>query len=185
MWPHFPQKPGRSKISERMPRFLRLVLLCLLLSGCNYGFEGGGFPSNVRTIYIEPFDLERDVTEFALRQQLYDLLVDEIPSSLGVQTAGRENADAILSGSIMRYDVTSGNYRPGEGGASVDVVERQVQIAIRIEILDVEGNRILWDSSSLLGRGAYRPDAQSEQDGQLEALDNLVQLIVDGAQSQW
>ena len=43
-----------------MPRFgASSALACaLLLSGCLYGFAGGGLPSHIRTIAVLPFENE-------------------------------------------------------------------------------------------------------------------------------
>lgn len=161
-----------------------LGLAILAATACNYGFEGGGFPSHIRTIYIETF--ENETAQFDLNQRLYLELQDELPGQLGVRPAGRENADAILSGRILRYDDVAMNYRPGSaGGQATDILSHEVQIGISVRLVDVRENVIRWESSALTGRGTYRPDTQSDADGQVLAIENIVEQIIDGAQSQW
>jgi hypothetical protein len=130
----------------------------LLLTGaCNYGFQGGGgFPSHIRTLYIEPF--ENETVQFDLDQQLFASLLESLPRALNVRPGGRDGADAILRGRIVRYDDAAQNFRPGEAGGSVAILEHQVRIGLSVELIDVRRNVILWESSSLTGLGAYRPD---------------------------
>jgi hypothetical protein len=44
---------------------------------------------------------------------------------------------------------------------------------------------ILWDSQNVVGRGEYRIDDQRDVDAREQALNHILQLIIDGAQSQW
>lgn len=163
---------------------LLLALALPLLPGCNYGFQGGGFPAHIRTIYIEPF--ENQTAQFDVDQRLFTRLLDELPAQLGVRFAGREAADAILSGRIVRYDDVAQNYRPGQQpGQVADVLSHEVQIGVAVQLIDVRDNVIRWESGGLTGRGNYRPDSQDVLVGQLEAIDNIIEQIIDGAQSQW
>ena len=176
----------KSMGSRRIPghRAASLVVAAMaVLAGCTYGFSGGGgFPSDVRTLYIAPF--ENRTVQFDLEQQLFAKLQEELPRSLGVRPGSEAAADAVLRGRITGYTDVAQNYRPGEAG-SVNVVQHQVSITIAIEIIHVERNEILWESQSLSGRGEYRPDSQTDEVARALALESLVQQIVDGAQSQW
>lgn len=160
-----------------------LAGIALLVPGCNYGFEGGGFPSHIRTIYIEPFGNE--TPQFGLDGRLFATMVDELPGQLGLQTAGTESADAILRGRIVRYDDVAQNYRQDTNQPAGNVVSHEVQIGISAELVDVRDNVIRWESRSLTGRGSYDPTTQTEDVGQQEAIENILEQIIDGAQSQW
>jgi hypothetical protein len=156
------------------------LLGIVLLSGCNYGFRGGGgFPSHVRTVYVERF--ENQTVQFNLENELYTKLIDELPRRLGVRTAGREVADVIVRGRVVRYDDAAPNYRPGE---RTEVLQRQVVVTLAVEVIDVRRNVILWESSGLTGNGVYN-NSQTDAAGKVGAIENLVQRIIDGVQSQW
>lgn len=162
------------------------MLISLALGACNYGFQGGGgFPPHIRSLYIAPLEVGDDVSRVDLRQELYNLLLEEVPRALGVRSAGEEAAGAVLRVRILRYDDVAQNYRSNETGGAIQVLENQVEIAVQAELIDVQQNLILWDNRSLLGRGGYLPDQQTEREGQIQAMENIVQLIIDGAQSQW
>ena len=78
------------------------------------------------------------------------------------------------------------SYRSTTGERSgIDVLTNQVQITVAVEIIDRKRNLILWDSQSVVGRGDYRIDQERDTDAREKALNHIIQLIVDGAQSQW
>ena len=147
-----------------------------------YGFEGGGFPPHIRTIYIAPF--ENQTAQFDVEQELFAALIEELPAKLGLQPAGRETADAILTGQIRRYQDVAQNYGTGNQGVS-SVLAQEVQIAISAQLVDVRDNVIRWETSSLVGRGTYQPARETDDAGQQEAIASIIEQIIDGAQSQW
>lgn len=165
-------------------RIRKFLLLGVVLAfGCNYGFQGGGgFPSHIRTVFIEPF--ENQTVQLDLESPLYTKLMEEVPRALGVRQAGREVADVIIRGRIIRYDDSAQNYRASPSGDRLEVLENQVEIAVAVEIVDVRENVILWESSSVTGLGKYS-DAQTDVVGRDMAIEIIVKSIIDGAQSQW
>lgn len=158
-------------------------MLAVALAACSYGFEGGGFPAHIRTIYIAPF--ENQTAQFEVEQELFSRLLNELPAKLGLQAAGREAADAILTGQIRRYQDVAQNYRPGSNENVGNVLAHEVQVGISAQLVDVRDNVIRWEANSLVGRGTYRPDNQSDDVALREAIDNIIEQIIDGAQSQW
>lgn len=159
------------------------LLLAASAASCNYSFRAGSFPpAHIRTIAIEPF--ENQTTRFELSAELYEQLLSNLPAALGIRTAGVDVADAIVRGSITRFDVVTPNYTSGGAGQAARVVQRQVNIAVSVEIIDLVQNVILWESSSLSAQGEFAEGAP-ELEGRSEAIELLVQRIVDGAQSNW
>ena len=160
------------------------LFLVVFLSACNYSFRAGSFPPpHIRTIAIEPF--ANETAHFELSAELYDQLLRNLPSALGIRTAGADVADAIVRGSINRYDVIAPNYRAAQRGQAAQVLQRQVSIGISVEIVDLVENVILWESRALVAQGEFLEASETEDVGRLEAIELLVQKIVDGAQSNW
>jgi hypothetical protein len=158
------------------------LVVALAASGCNYGFNSGSFPPHIRTVAILPFD---NVTNrFELTQELHQELLRALPRALGVTNAGEDVADAVIQGRIMRYDMTAPLFRPGQQAGQVDVLQRQVNISVEVEMIDLVENVILWDDRGLSTQGQYL-EGESEELGRAEAIELLVQRIVDGAQSNW
>jgi hypothetical protein len=167
-----------------MTRARAVVLLLLLAaSGCNYSFRAGSFPPpHIRTIAIQPF--ENTTNRFELSAELYDQLLRNLPGALGIRTAGVDVADAIVRGSITRYDVVAPNYTAAGGGQAAQVLQRQVSITVSVSIVDLVENVVLWESNGVVGQGQFAEGAP-EDGGRRDAIEILVQRIVDGAQSNW
>jgi hypothetical protein len=158
------------------------VAATALTAGCYTFSGGGGLPDDVRTVYIAPFD--NNTVQFDLGDQLFAKMTEVLPRALGVRPAGEQVADAVVRGRIMRYDDVAQAYQPGQQG-NVQVLQNQVTVVAEVQIVAVKRNEILWESSSVMGRGEYRPDSQNDRVAWTKALDALIQQIVDGAQAQW
>jgi hypothetical protein len=168
---------------RRAGRLLLLLALALVQSGCLYSFRAGtGFPSYIRTVAVIPF--ENETTRFELTQEIHEQLLRELPRALGIRPGSEENADAVVRGVITSYNTTAPAFGAGAGGDRAQVALRQVSIMVAVEIIDLVENQILWDSRSVSGRGEFL-DSEIEDVGRLEAIEALVQQIVDGAQSNW
>lgn len=163
-------------------RLLR-ASLCAVVAGCSvYSFSGGGgLPGHIDSIAIMPFD--NQTTQFTLTQELTQSLSNEIPARLGLKPADQSTANAVLQGMILRYAERAVNYQETPGGPIT--FQRRVDITISVEIYDVVEDQVLWSSRSLTASGEYLPDSQTEVVGRQIAIENLVQAIIDGAQSQW
>ena len=162
---------------------LAVGLAACVVGACNYSLRGGSFPGHIQTIAVLPF--ENETTRLELTQELFNAMSRDLPRALGVQSAAPEVADAVVEGTITGYQLTTPNYRPAAGGDRAEVLQRQVSIAIRVEIIDRIENVILFEGTSLRGEGQYLEQSQTEEEGKAEALETLVQQIVDGAQSNW
>jgi len=158
------------------------VGLGLLLSaaGCLYGFHGGGLPADVKTVAVLPFD--NRTGEPALTQEVFAALQEAVSGRLGLRQVNEAQADAIVRGEITSYqpDIPL-SYQAGQG--QVEVTRRRVQITVNVEIYNQKLGKPLWRQSGLTVDGEYNPPA--ETDGRKTALDKLVTLVVEGAQSQW
>lgn len=154
------------------------------LAACNYSFRAGaGLPEHVRTLAVVPF--ENETARFELTQEVHQALIRQLPRSLGLTQAGEESADAVLTGAILRYELTAPNYSRGTETESLQVLQREVVLTVQVELLDRTENVILWDQQQLLVRGPYLDASETEDVGRAEAVELLVQEIVDGAQSNW
>jgi hypothetical protein len=162
-----------------------LVLsLSLLVGGCIYGFGGGtGFPPNIKTVAVIPFD--NLTPEPTLTNEVNRAVRDAVQGRLGLRQSGEEQADAIVKGSIQRYEPDIPVAFTGSQDSqnqSVQVNRRKLQIVINVQIFDQKNNKILWERNGLMVEGDY---TSTESEGRKKAIDKLITEIVDGAQSQW
>jgi len=157
-------------------------LSALLLGGC-YGFAGGGLPSNIKTVAVLPFD--NQTPEPTLTQEINAAVRDAVEGRLGLRQASERQADAVVRGTITRYepDLPVAYNGDDQGGGEVTVTRRLVQISVSVEVMDQANNKPLWQRSGLMVEGDYDPGQEAQ--GREKALDKLVTNIVEGAQSQW
>ena len=164
---------------RRLSGALGVSTAAATLTGCLYGFAGGGLP-NIKTVAIQPFDNQTPMPQ--LTQEVNDAIRQAFESRLGLRQAGEQTADALVRGRIVQYqaDVPLA-FVPGQGQAPV--TRRQVQVTVDVEVLDQREGKTIWQRQGLTVLGDYQPPA--EADGRKQALDKLVAEIVEGAQSQW
>ncbi|HEX6104553.1 MAG TPA: LPS assembly lipoprotein LptE [Gemmatimonadales bacterium] len=158
-------------------------LSALALGGCLYGFAGGGLPPHIKTVAVLPFD--NQTPEPTLTQEINTAVREAVEGRLGLRQASERQADAVVRGTITRYEPDLPVAYTGDqgDGGEVRVTRRLVQINVSVEIVDQDGGKPLWQRSGLLLEGDYDPG--QEQEGRRKALDKLVTNIVEGAQSQW
>ncbi len=154
-------------------------LSLVALGGC-YGFAGGGLPPAIKTVAVLPFD--NQTPEPTLTQEISRAVREAVEQRLGLRQSAENQADAVVRGSITRYEPDLPVAYTG-GDSSVTVTRRQVQITVSVEILDQKQGKPLWQRNGLTVRGDY--DSGRELEGRQRALDDLVVNIVEGAQSQW
>lgn len=131
-----------------------------------------------------PFD--NRTPEPTLTQEVNAAVRDAVEGRLGVRQAGEETADALVRGTITRYepDVPVA-YTGNDNNNQVDVTRRLVQITVSVEIVNQQTNRTIWQRAGLTVEGDYEPARETERDGRRKALERLTINIVEGAQSQW
>ena len=166
---------------------MRLISGCLAslstlaLGGCLYGFAGGGLPPSIKTVAVLPFD--NQTPEPTLTQEISRAVREAVERRLGLRQSAETQADAVVRGSITRYEPDLPVAYTGGDSSQVTVTRREVQITVSVEILDQKQGKALWQRNGLVVRGDY--DSGQEAEGRRKALDDLVVNIVDGAQSQW
>jgi hypothetical protein len=163
-------------------RLLVPAFALLAASNCLYGFAGGGLPGHIRTVAILPFD--NQTPEPTLTQEVFEAIREALEGRLGLRPSAETSADAVVRGTIVRYqpDIPL-SFQAGQRAGDVSVTRRRVQVTLNVEIFDQREQRSLWQRSGLSVDGEYDPPDEAK--GREVALEKLVSDIVDGAQSQW
>lgn len=133
---------------------------------------------------ILPFD--NLTSEPALQSQVYQAVREAMTNRLGLREASEAQADAVVRGTITRYEpdlpvAFTGSDNPDQ--RTVTVSRRLVQLTVNVEIIDQHTEKALWQRQGLTSEGDYDPG--NEAAGRTRALDRLTVNIVEGAQSQW
>jgi hypothetical protein len=174
----------RAPAALRAPALAAVLALTLAQTGCLYSFRAGSFPpEHINTIAIVPF--ENETERFDIAGLIYEELLRTLPSALGINPGGEATADAVVRGTVRGYEVVAPNYQSGQPGQPAQVSQRQVNLTVEVQIVDLVENVILWEERSIRVEGQFLEDSETEEVGRTEALDILVQRIVDGAQSNW
>lgn len=160
-----------------------LAAFVLLASGCIYGFQSGTGLAGVETMAVTP--CENDTRRLELSTELYDIMFRRLPSELGLRIAGEQDADVLVRCVIRDYRLDAPNYRAGSGGGAPEVLQRQVTIRAAVQIVDQNQRLVLWEDMGVQAEGQYLEASETEEIGKQQALDLLVQRILDGAQSNW
>ncbi|HEU0301519.1 MAG TPA: LptE family protein [Longimicrobium sp.] len=175
-----PKIPGR----RRAPELAAVLLALSLLAGCMYSFTGGGLPGHVRRVYIEPFDNETPYQ--TLTSDLLREMQSKLPGSLGVRLSSQQNADAVVRGKINSAEEQTTNFDPTpDPTGRIQRLEAQVQISFDAEIYDVRNDVLLWRGNGITAIGNFEPGREDVDDGRRKALEQVVQKMIEGAQSQW
>jgi len=165
-----------------MRRFGGLIgsFALLLLGGCLYSFTGGGLSPNIRTMAIATFDNQTPSPD--IPKELYDQMNRELRRRLGVRDAPADRADAVVRGAIVSYDAdvpVSFSSNPNQAISA----RRRLQMTIDVEIVDQSNGRTLFSNKSLREEAEY-PE-RGEAEGRRQAIQKIVEKIVEGVQSNW
>lgn len=166
-----------------MRPFASCVAIALLLAGCVYSFTGGGLPRHIRTLAVLPFD--NATPQPLLESEVETRMQQELPRNLGIRIAAESAADAVVRGRIVGYDEIAASIRPTGTDERVPVVQRQIRITYEAEIYDLREDRPLWRAQGQAVTGNFQPESESPDMGRSRAIQELVQNIINGAQSQW
>jgi hypothetical protein len=178
---------GRAERPRRVPLRAWASALALgaalAVGGCRfspYQFQGGGLPSNIRTMAVLPFDNETPVPE--LQRELFEAMRRELQNRLNLRDASETRADAIVRGTIVKYDIDV------PIGFSADPTQantarRQLQLVVDVAIIDQASGRTLWEKKGLTAKGEYAE--ANEAAGRRQAIEEVIADIIEGATSQW
>lgn len=157
------------------------VLSLVVLTGCLYSLSGGGgLPRHIKTVAVLPFENETANPEVA--GELHLALRKSLGDRLGLREAPESRASAIVTGTIRKYepDVPVGF---SADPALATTARRRVQVVVDIKIVDQTTGRTLFERANLQAEGEYAERA--EPTGRKQALERIVNDIIEGAQSQW
>ena len=152
----------------------------LLTSGCFYGFAGGGLPPHIHSLALATFDNQSASPD--LPKELYDELHTQLQRRLGVRDAPVDRADAAVKGTIASYDAdipVGFSANPQQALTA----RRHLQVTVSIEIVDQSNGKVLYSNKALRQEADYNERAEAE--GRHQAIQKIVQTVIEGVQSNW
>jgi outer membrane lipopolysaccharide assembly protein LptE/RlpB len=118
-----------------------LVLLVLGLAGCGYSFRGN-LPDHIKTVAVPVF--VNKTTEPAVESFLTSAVVDAYASNGRLRVVKTEEADAILTGEVIGYNVMSIAY-----DNVANVRQYRLAVTLNLRLRDVKKNAILFEQQGL------------------------------------
>lgn len=160
-------------------QMLALILLAATGTAC-YGFAGGGLPPHVRTVAVLP--LENETAAPDLPRELQEALREGLQSRLGLRDAPEDRASAVVRGKVTRYEIdipVAFSANPAQATSA----RRRLRVQCDVEIVDQVTGKVLWERKGLQAEGEYAERAEAQ--GRKQAIDRIVNDVIEGAQSQW
>jgi hypothetical protein len=161
-------------------RLLALLLPILLVTGCIYGFAGGGLPPNIKTVAVLPYENQTSLAP--LQHDLNERMRREVEGRLGLREASEKRADAVVRGKIVNYEPDI-PVAYSSDPSRANTAQRKVQITVDVEIIEQATGKTLWSQKGLMRDATYNEG--SEADGRADAIEKIVEDVIAGAQSQW
>lgn len=134
----------------------------------------------MKTVAVLPFDNESGSPE--LPRELQEALREGLQSRLGLRDATEERADAVVRGKVTRYEFDMPVAFSADPSQATSA-RRRLRVQVDIEIVDQVTGKVLWGRTGISADGEY---AEREEDrGRRQAIDRIVNDVIEGAQSQW
>lgn len=157
-----------------------LALWPLSLSGCLYGFAGGGLPRHIRTVAIMPFENTTPSTD--LPRELGEALREGMEKRLGLRPASEARAHALVRGKITQYEIDIPVAVSADRQQATSA-RRRLAVSVDVELIDQSSGATLWAKRGIIAEGEYAERAEAA--GRKQAIDRIVADVIEGAQSQW
>ncbi|MDQ6717533.1 MAG: DUF4136 domain-containing protein [Gemmatimonadota bacterium] len=145
-----------------------------------YGFTGGGLPPNIHTFAVASFDNQTPTPQ--LPKELTDALRTRVRDRLGLRDATETKANALIRGTIQRYEI---DIPVGYSASNKQqtTATRSLELRVDIEMIDQLSGKTLWQKKGALATVSYQEGG--EPAARKHAIDQIVDELIEGAQSQW
>ena len=132
-----------------------LIFLLLAGIGCGYRLagEGGGPPSEIRSIAVPTFNNE--TYEAGIETIVTNALLRELIKDRRLKVVGQDEADAIMEGTVTSFTTSSVAYDP-----TGVVLEYRTWVTLDVTVRRNRKGEILWSQRGLLESSVYRVSSE-------------------------
>lgn len=165
-------------VQKMMQRFLIIVpgLMAIFLCGCIYSFNPGG-KSTIQSLSIERFD--NKTPEFGLADRASDIVINAFIDEGTIKIVPQDNADAILYAVVTSYE-----RRPNKFDENDVVSEYKIIIGFKVTLKNPDDQTEIW-TESWKPEGVYKTATETEDVGELNAVNQLVDLVITRTSRAW
>jgi len=152
------------------------LLISISLSCGVYTLNPKG-KSDISTVAVERFT---NITpEFGLADRMTDDVIDALLADGNLNVVSVENADAILTGELIRYERKPYQFTENDLVTSYSVV-----MDFNIILKKGDSDDEIW-KERISQTGTYLVDSETEEDGQQKAIAFLVEAIINKTTKSW
>ncbi|MBI4589357.1 MAG: LptE family protein [Candidatus Rokubacteria bacterium] len=131
---------------------LVLATVIVLLAGCGYSLRGN-LPEHIRTVAVPVF--VNRTQEPAVENFLTRAVVDAFVTSGRLKVVRPEEADSILEGEIVGYQLDSLSF-----DSRANVREYRLTVTLNLQFRDVKRNVLLWRQEGVQEKADFRVPGQ-------------------------
>ncbi|MFP4241666.1 MAG: LPS assembly lipoprotein LptE [Chitinispirillaceae bacterium] len=165
----------------RKSTILLTSMLFSLLIGCGiYSFSGSTLPNHLKTVELPVF--ANSTMEPGVADEITSALENEIMKSQ--LSPVNNDADATISGTVMRYSNDPHTFGAAKEDSDVDVERYRVRISAKVEFFDNTNGEIIYEGS-VSGEGTYDFQSETEEIGRRKAIEELVRQIIQNSVQSW
>jgi len=172
---------------NELKRFLIVFSLAMIGGSCGYTNQAI-LPNNIQTISVPTFKNEISQSdtfthEAGIASEVTNAIIDRLNFDGNLKVIPPEEADAVLIGSVVRYDQETIRYEDRS-----DVKEYRLFVGVNLELLDTRTNETIWTERNFTGRTEFfrtGTRATSERAALISAKEDLAKKIVDRIVEDW
>ncbi|ABC76057.1 hypothetical membrane protein [Syntrophus aciditrophicus SB] len=166
------------KSDRRLGWTLLGLILLWVVSGCGYHFVGGedNIDPRIQKVFVDTF--ANRTSQAGLESLFRNAFIDQVLRSSRFQLAGRrEEADAIIRGSIQRLNTTHLSYQTTDLAA-----EERVTVVMEVTLEERVSKKILWQNQNFSYYGDYPVASGSLTATETERQSAIAKLAGDAAE---
>ena len=129
-------------------RALLPVLGAVLLAGCGYSFRGN-LPDHVKTVAVPVFG--NKTPEPAIENFLTQAVVEAFATNGRLRVVTPEEADAILEGEVVGYEIQTLAFDP-----RVSIRQYRLVVTMNLKFRDVKRNALLFEQPRFQEKADFR-----------------------------
>lgn len=167
---------------KRIYIIVMVIVLLWMISGvvnCGYGLSGLGnqIPPYIKTVVIP--DFENKTTRIEAEQFVTFAVKDEFIRRSELElVANRDNADAILEGKILSFDVSPVSIT---SDASANLY--RVSITLSVRLIDVQKNEIIFEDENIVFTDNYNIEREDFFSQETESLRQIAERFAESVVS--
>jgi len=164
-----------------------LLLLFILLYGCNYSFTGASVPPHLNSVAIPLFEDRSGAGEPNLGEDFTNELTQKFIDDNTLQIREKVNADAIIEGTIVSLTDSPAAVGVGQE-VNESVTQRRINISVRVVYKDFVKRETIFERT-FPGFGDYVNEGgnitQLRNEAIADAIDKITEDILLAVVSNW